>query len=428
MLKVKRIIHPYSKVKHVGKIKPYLDVAQNKKYSSVFSDNYPISSNVIEKIGRKMGPLDGVKVIEMAAIGPVPFCAMMLSDMGAEVIRVDRLNQKGSGHRANVLFRGRKSVAVDLKNPLGVETTLELIDQADIVIEGFRPGVMERLGLGPEVCAERNRRIIYGRMTGWGQEGPLSQAAGHDINYISIAGALGSMGYPDRPPTPPLNLVGDFGGGAMYLLSGVLAALVERSTSGLGQVIDAAMTDGTASLLSPFFGMMAMNMWTPDRYKNRLDGGAFYYGSYECKDGKHISIGSLEPQFYSLLLEKCGITDEVFEEQLDQETWSEKREKLEAIFKTKTRNEWCGIMEGTDVCFAPVLDLEEAPDHPHNKARETYIEFEGVTQPAPAPRFSRTESSISSSAALIGENTDEILTSWGFSEEKITSLKKERAI
>lgn len=425
---MKRIIHPYSKVKHVGKIKPYLDVAQNKKYSSVFSDNYPISSNVIEKIGRKMGPLDGVKVIEMAAIGPVPFCAMMLSDMGAEVIRVDRLNQKGSGHRANVLFRGRKSVAVDLKNPLGVETTLELIDQADIVIEGFRPGVMERLGLGPEVCAERNRRIIYGRMTGWGQEGPLSQAAGHDINYISIAGALGSMGYPDRPPTPPLNLVGDFGGGAMYLLSGVLAALVERSTSGLGQVIDAAMTDGTASLLSPFFGMMAMNMWTPDRYKNRLDGGAFYYGSYECKDGKHISIGSLEPQFYSLLLEKCGITDEVFEEQLDQEAWSEKREKLEAIFKTKTRNEWCGIMEGTDVCFAPVLDLEEAPDHPHNKARETYIEFEGVTQPAPAPRFSRTESSISSSAALIGENTDEILTSWGFSEEKITSLKKERAI
>ena len=428
MLKVKRIIHPYSKVKHVGKIKPYLDVAQNKKYSSVFSDNYPISSSVIKKIGIKMGPLDGVKVIEMAAIGPVPFCAMMLSDMGAEVIRVDRLNQKGSGHRANVLFRGRKSVAVDLKNPLGVETTLELIDQADIVIEGFRPGVMERLGLGPEVCAERNRRIIYGRMTGWGQEGPLSQAAGHDINYISIAGALGSMGYPDRPPTPPLNLVGDFGGGAMYLLSGVLAALVERSTSGLGQVIDAAMTDGTASLLSPFFGMMAMNMWTPDRYKNRLDGGAFYYGSYECKDGKHISIGSLEPQFYSLLLEKCGITDEVFEEQLDQKAWSEKREKLEAIFKTKTRNEWCGIMEGTDVCFAPVLDLEEAPDHPHNKARETYIEFEGVTQPAPAPRFSRTESSISSSAALIGENTDEILTSWGFSEEKITSLKKERAI
>jgi alpha-methylacyl-CoA racemase len=375
-----------------------------------------------------MGPLAGVKVIEMAAIGPVPFCAMMLSDMGAEVIRVDRLNQKGSGDRANVLFRGRKSVAVDLKNPLGVETTLELIDQADIVIEGFRPGVMERLGLGPEVCAERNPRIIYGRMTGWGQEGPLSQAAGHDINYISIAGALGSMGYPDRPPTPPLNLVGDFGGGAMYLLSGVLAALVERSTSGLGQVIDAAMTDGTASLLSPFFGMMAMNMWTADRYKNRLDGGAFYYGSYECKDGKHISIGSLEPQFYSLLLEKCEITDEIFEEQLDQEAWSEKRKKLEAIFKTKTRSEWCSIMEGTDVCFAPVLDLKEAPNHPHNRERGTYIEFEGVTQPAPAPRFSRTKSSISSSAALIGENTEEILTSWGFSDEKIISLKKERAI
>ena len=375
-----------------------------------------------------MGPLAGVKIIEMAAIGPVPFCAMMLSDMGAEVIRVDRLNQKGSGHRANVLFRGRKSVAVDLKNPLGVETALELIDKADILIEGFRPGVMERLGLGPEVCAKRNPRIIYGRMTGWGQEGPLSQAAGHDINYISVAGALGSMGYPDRPPTPPLNLIGDFGGGAMYLLSGVLAALIERSTSGLGQIIDAAMTDGTASLLSPFFGMMAMNMWTPDRYKNRLDGGAFYYGSYECRDGKHISIGSLEPQFYALLLAKCEITDEIFEDQLDQEAWPDKRTKMEAIFKTKTRHEWCEIMEGTDVCFAPVLDLEEAPYHPHNRKRETYVEFEGVTQPAPAPRFSRTKSSISSSAALVGENTDEILTTWGFSDKKITSLKKEGAI
>ncbi|MDG2141803.1 MAG: CaiB/BaiF CoA-transferase family protein [Gammaproteobacteria bacterium] len=375
-----------------------------------------------------MGPLAGVKIIEMAAIGPVPFCAMMLSDMGAEVIRVDRLNQKGSGHRANVLFRGRKSVAVDLKNPLGVETALELIDKADILIEGFRPGVMERLGLGPEVCAERNPRIIYGRMTGWGQEGPLSQAAGHDINYISVAGALGSMGYPDRPPAPPLNLIGDFGGGAMYLLSGVLAALIERSTSGLGQVIDAAMTDGTASLLSPFFGMMAMNMWTPDRHKNRLDGGAFYYGSYECRDGKHISIGSLEPQFYALLLAKCEITDEIFEDQLDQEAWPDKRTKMEAIFKTKTRHEWCEIMEGTDVCFAPVLDLEEAPHHPHNRKRETYVEFEGVTQPAPAPRFSRTKSSISSSAALVGENTDEILTTWGFSDKKITSLKKEGAI
>jgi len=375
-----------------------------------------------------MGPLAGIKIVEMAAIGPVPFCAMMLSDMGAEVIRIDRLNQKGTGHHANVLFRGRKSIAIDLKNPMGVETALTLIDEADVVIEGFRPGVMERLGLGPDVCMNRNQKIIYGRMTGWGQEGPLSQAAGHDINYISIAGALGSMGYPDRPPTPPLNLIGDFGGGAMYLLSGVLAALVERNTSGIGQIIDAAMTDGTASLLSGFFGMMEMDMWTTNRYKNRLDGGAFYYGSYECKDGKHISIGSLEPQFYSLLLEKCEITDPSFDEQLDQQSWPEKREKMEAVFKTKTRDEWSEIMEGTDVCFAPILNLEEAPDHPHNKTRKTYVDFEGVTQPAPAPRFSRTQGTIQSSAALIGENTNEILNSWGFSDDKVDNLKKEGVI
>ena len=314
-----------------------------------------------------MGPLTGIKVIEMAAIGPVPFCAMMLSDMGAEVIRIDRLSQKGSGSSANVLYRGRKSVAFDLKNSIALDSTLRLSDQADVILEGFRPGVMERLGLGPEVCLERNPKLIYGRMTGWGQSGPLSHAAGHDINYISIAGALGSMGYADRPPAPPLNLIGDFGGGAMYLLAGILAAIVERNSSGKGQVVDAAMTDGTASLLSPFYGLMAMGMWSTERYSNRLDGGAFYYGSYECSDGKYISLGSLEPQFYALLLEKCGITDENFKEQSDQEAWPIKREKMEALFKTKTQQEWCGILEGTDVCFAPVLNLKEAPDHPHNK-------------------------------------------------------------
>ena len=312
-----------------------------------------------------MGPLTGIKVIEMAAIGPVPFCAMMLSDMGAEVIRIDRLSQKGSGSSANVLYRGRKSVAFDLKNSIALDSTLRLSDQADVILEGFRPGVMERLGLGPEVCLERNPKLIYGRMTGWGQNGPLSHAAGHDINYISIAGALGSMGYADRPPAPPLNLIGDFGGGAMYLLAGILAAMVERNSSGKGQVVDAAMTDGTASLLSPFYGLMAMSMWSTERYSNRLDGGAFYYGSYECSDGKYISLGSLEPQFYALLLEKCGIADETFKDQSDQEAWPIKREKMEALFKTKTQQEWCDILEGTDVCFAPVLNLEEAPDHPH---------------------------------------------------------------
>ena len=375
-----------------------------------------------------MGPLTGIRVIEMAGIGPGPFCAMMLSDMGAEVIRIDRLNQKGSGHRANILNRGRKSVAMDLKNPQAVDACLRLIDRADVLLEGFRPGVMERLGLGPEVCLKRNPGLVFGRMTGWGQDGPLSQAAGHDINYISVAGALGAMGYADRPPAPPLNLIGDFGGGAMYLLAGVLAALVERISSGKGQVVDAAMTDGTASLLSPFYGLMSMGMWTTDRYSNRLDGGAYYYGSYECSDGRHISIGSLEPQFYALLLDKCEISDESFKDQLDQDAWPAKREKLEALFKTKTQRQWCDIMEGTDVCFAPVLSLAEAPDHAHNTARGTFVDIEGVTQPAPAPRFSRTQGEIQSTAALTGEHTEEVFRSWGFSDAEITELSQSDAI
>ena len=375
-----------------------------------------------------MGPLTGIRVVEMAGIGPGPFTAMMLSDLGAEVIRVDRLSHKGVGHRANVLNRGRKSIAVDLKNPRGVETTLRLIEQADVVLEGFRPGVMERLGLGPEKCLSVNPRLIFGRMTGWGQTGPLSQAAGHDINYISIAGALGAMGYADRPPAPPLNLVGDFGGGAMYLLTGILAALVERATSEQGQIIDAAMSDGTASLLSPFFGLMAMNMWTTDRFSNRLDGGAFYYGSYECSDGRYISIGSLEPQFYALFLEKAEITDPEFQEQLDEAAWPAKREKLTQLFKTKTRQQWCDIMEGTDVCFAPVLDLKEAPNHPHNIDRKTFVELDGVVQPAPAPRFSRTQGEIQGPAAMAGEHTREVLSAWNFSDQEIGELQAARAI
>ena len=374
------------------------------------------------------GPLTGIRVVEMAGIGPGPFTAMMLSDMGAEVIRLDRLSQAGAGHRANVLNRGRRSLALDLKNPKGVETALRLIDQADVLLEGFRPGVMERLGLGPDVCLQRNPGLVYGRMTGWGQTGPLAQAAGHDINYISIGGALGAMGYADRPPAPPLNLVGDFGGGAMYLLAGILAALVERASSGEGQVIDAAMTDGTASLLSPFYGLMAMNMWTTDRFSNRLDGGAFYYGSYECSDGKYISIGSLEPQFYALLLEKCNITDPSFKEQLDEDAWPEKRDKLAELFKTKTQQQWCELMEGTDVCFAPVLNLKEAPGHPHNVARETFVEVDGVTQPAPAPRFSRTPGAIQCSAAMAGEHSEQILSDWGYSAEEIAELKSSNAV
>ncbi len=375
-----------------------------------------------------MGALTGIRVIEMAGIGPGPFCAMMLSDMGAEVIRIDRLSQAGGGDRKAVLNRGRRSLAMDLKNPDAVTALLRLVENADVLIEGFRPGVMERLGLGPDVCLERNGKLVFGRMTGWGQTGPLSQAAGHDINYISIAGALGAMGYADRPPPPPLNLVGDFGGGAMYLLSGVLAALVERSTSGQGQVIDTAMTDGTASLLSPFYGLLALDMWTTDRESNKLDGGAHFYGSYECSDGKYISIGSIEPQFYALLLEKSGLDDPALLAQQDQAAWPELRQKLESLFKTRTRAQWCEIMEGTDICFAPVLDLAEAPNHPHNKARDTFVEIDGVVQPAPAPRFSRTQSAIQSSAALVGEHSEEILADWGFSAAEIGALRKNSAI
>lgn len=375
-----------------------------------------------------MGPLKGIKVVEMAGIGPGPFCAMMLSDMGAEVIRVDRLAHKGSGHRANVLNRGRRSIAVDLKNPDGVAAVQQLIDGADVVIEGFRPGVMERLGLGPDTCLARNPRLVFGRMTGWGQSGPLAPAAGHDINYISIGGALGAMGYSDRPPAPPLNLVGDFGGGAMYLLAGVLAALVERGTSGQGQVIDAAMTDGTASLLSPFYGMMAMGMWTKERMDNRLDGGAHYYGSYACADGKFISIGSIEPQFYALLLELCEIDDPEFAKQNDKQHWASLRGKLEALFATQTRDHWCALLEGTDVCFAPVLDLQEAPQHPHNVARQSFVEIDGVTQPAPAPRFSRTPTSVKAPAAMAGEHSEEILCDWGFAANEISALKQAGAI
>jgi len=375
-----------------------------------------------------MGPLAGIRVIEIAGIGPGPFCAMMLSDMGAEVVRIDRKDRVGTGDKRNVLNRGRRSLALDLKKPQAVETVLKMTAQADILIEGFRPGVMERLGLGPDVCLQENPKLIFGRMTGWGQTGPLAQAAGHDINYISLAGALNAMGYADRPPAPPLNLVGDFGGGAMYLLCGVLAALVERSNSGKGQIIDAAMTDGTASLISAFYGLKAMDMWTTDRASNKLDGGAHFYNSYACSDGKFISIGSIEPQFYALLREKCDIDDPAFDAQNDQSSWPDLRQKLMAVFKTKTRQQWCDLLEGSDVCFAPILDMDEAPSHPHNKARQTFTEVEGVVQPSPAPRFSRTKTEIQGPAALVGEHSEAVLKDWGFNDDDITRLQSTNAV
>jgi alpha-methylacyl-CoA racemase len=316
---------------------------------------------------------------------------MMLADMGAEVVTLDRVgarkNQKSSAGR------GRKVVEIDLKDKAAIAQVLDLLQHADALIEGFRPGVMERLGLGPDVALGRNPRLVYGRMTGWGQEGPLAQAAGHDINYISVTGALAAIGPPEKP-VPPLNLVGDFGGGALYLVVGVLAALLEARSSRKGQVVDVAMCDGAASLMSMFFDFAAAGRWAAERESNFLDGGAHFYGVYQCACGNFISIGSIEPQFYALLRQLAGLSDQAFDSQMDRSGWPNLKQKLAEIFKTKTRDQWCKIMEGSDVCFAPVLTMAEAPSHPHMAARGTFINRHGVTQPAPAPRFSRTPSTI----------------------------------
>jgi alpha-methylacyl-CoA racemase len=359
------------------------------------------------------GPLSGVKVVEFQGIGPGPFCAMLLSDMGADVVRIDRKGGMG-GSKYDVTSRGRRSVALDLKNPADVETALTLIGKADALIEGFRPGVMERLGLGPDAALARNPKLVYGRMTGWGQTGPLAMAAGHDINYIALIGALHAMGRKDDSPAPPLNLVGDFGGGALYLAMGICAALVYAGNTGEGQVIDCAMTDGAASLMAMFYGMRASGMWTDARDSNLLDGGAHFYDSYATKDGKWVALGSIEPQFYALLLEKAGLSDDpAFRAQMDRSAWPDLSAKLAAIIATKTRDEWCALMEGTDVCFAPVLSLEEAPKHPHNVARAAFVEVAGVVQPNIAPRFSRTPGEVQGPAPAVGAHNDEVLRAWG---------------
>jgi alpha-methylacyl-CoA racemase len=367
------------------------------------------------------GPLEGVRVVEFAGIGPGPFCAMLLSDMGADVVRIDRTAGARGGvpkgpNTFDVTSRGRRSVALDLKDKAGVETALALVAKADALIEGFRPGVMERLGLGPDVALKRNPKLVYGRMTGWGQTGPLANAAGHDINYIALTGALHAIGRAGEPPPPPLNLVGDFGGGALYLAMGICAALFEAGRSGKGQVIDCAMTDGAASLASMFYGMRAAGIWRDGRDANLLDGGAHFYDTYECKDGRWIALGSIEPQFYALLLEKTGLgSDESFKAQMDRAAWPSLTAKLAAVIRTKTRDEWCALMEGSDVCFAPVLSFAEAPAHPHNAARRTFVDVEGVTQPNAAPRFSRTPSAVQGPAPAIGAHTEEVLREWGVS-------------
>jgi alpha-methylacyl-CoA racemase len=371
-----------------------------------------------------MGPLNGVKIIEVGGIGPGPFCGMMLSDMGAEIIRVDRKGQQSRvGSKYDILHRGRRSIGVDLKKPEGVELLLKLVEQADALQEGFRPGVMEKLGLGPDVCLQRNPRLVYGRMTGWGQEGPISQAAGHDINYIAVTGALYSIGRPDQNPVPPLNLIGDFGGGGMLLAFGIACALFETQRSGKGQVIDAAMVDGSAALMAMFYGQRAAGLWTDQRGANFLDTGAHYYDTYETADGKWVSVGSIEPQFYALLLKHSGIDDPEFQGQNDREKWPEFKKKIGEIFKTKTRDEWCEIMEGSDVCFGPVLTMGEALEYPQNVARKTFVEIEGVPQPAPAPRFSRTNPEIRGPALMGPEYAEAALSDWGITPDEIEKLK-----
>ena len=372
-----------------------------------------------------MGPLQGFRVIELAGIGPGPFCGMMLSDMGAEVIRVDRVG--GRGGRRDVLTRNRRSIAVDLKQPAGVEVVLKLAETADALFEGFRPGVTERLGLGPEDCMARNRRLVYGRMTGWGQDGPIAHAAGHDINYIGLAGALHAIGEPGGKPVPPLNLIGDFGGGGMLLAYGLVCGMLEASRSGEGQVIDAAMVDGAAALMAMFFSM-AGNGFKDQRGSNMLDGGAHFYNTYETKDGEYVCVGAIEPQFYAELVEKSGVDAKRFGAQMDAMQWAPFKDELAEVFKQKTRDEWCAIMEGSDVCFAPVLSILEAPQHPHNKHRATFVDVDGVTQPAPAPRFSRTQAEISHAARPPGADTRDVLADIGFDESKISALEEQGVV
>jgi alpha-methylacyl-CoA racemase len=365
------------------------------------------------------GPLQGYRILEIAGIGPGPFAAMMLADMGAEVVRVERAQSvRGPAPDTphyDVMLRGRRNIAIDLKHPDGVATLLDLVERADALIEGFRPGVMERLGVGPDVCLQRNPKLVFGRMTGWGQDGMYAQAAGHDINYIALAGALAHFGRRDEPPTPPLNMVGDFGGGGMLLAYGVVCGLLEAQRSGQGQVVDTAMVDGAAVMMSMFWAFKEIGMFDERaRGSNLLDTGAHFYDVYECADGNYISLGSIEPQFYAELLRLTGLDgDAEFARQMDKEQWPHLKGRLTEVFLGKTRDEWCSIMEATDVCFAPVLTMSEAAQHRHNVERGTFIQVAGVTQPGPAPRFSRTRPEVVSAPAHAGQHTREVLTDWG---------------
>ena len=378
------------------------------------------------------GPLEGVRVVELAGIGPGPFCAMVLADLGADVVRVDRTSAARGGDPAappaDVLNRNRQSIAVDMKHPDGVETVLRLVEQADVLIEGFRPGVVERLGVGPEACHARNPALVYGRMTGWGQDGPMAPRAGHDINYIALSGTLSMIGRAGEPPVPPVNLVGDFGGGGMLLAVGVLAALTDARTSGTGQVVDAAMVDGAALLSAMMYSFRAMGLWDGGRGGNTLDTGAHFYEVYETSDHKYVSIGSIEPQFYAELFERLELDPADFDHQHDRAAWPAAKEKIAARIAERTRDEWDAVFEGSDACYAPVLEPDEAIAHPHNQARGTFVNVAGVDQPAPAPRFDKTPTGTPTPPAHAGQHTDEALSRWGFSAEDIASLRESEAI
>jgi alpha-methylacyl-CoA racemase len=376
-----------------------------------------------------MGPLKGITVVEIASIGPGPFCAMILSDLGADVIRVDRVETvvDAGPPSSDPLLRGRRSIAVDLKHPSGKETVLALFERADAVVEGFRPGVVERLGIGPDDALGRNPGLIYGRMTGWGQEGPLSSRAGHDIDYIAIAGALDPIGPFDGPPTPPLNLVGDFGGGGMLLALGIAAALVERDHSGRGQVVDAAMVDGAALLSAMFHGMMAAGLWSFERGGNLLDGSAPFYTTYETRDGRYVAVGAIEPQFYEVLVAGLGLEREALPDQFDRDGWPVLRARFEEAFGLRTRDEWEAVFAGTDACVAPILGLAEAVEHPVNRARGVFVDVGGAMQPSPAPRFGRTPAAVPVIAARPGQHTDEILAEIGLGDD-IDGLRDSGAV
>ncbi|NKI18728.1 CoA transferase [Spongiibacter sp. KMU-166] len=373
-----------------------------------------------------MGPLTGLKIIEIKGIGPGPYAGQVLADLGAEVIVVERASKPNSialPSAIDVNSRGKKSIALDLRKPEGLETLLKMVEGADGIFEGNRPGVAERVGFGPDTCLARNPKIVYGRMTGWGQTGPLAHSAGHDYNYISLSGAAAAIGTPDKP-VPPLNVVGDFAGGSLFLVIGMLSALLEAQKSGKGQVVDAAITDGTSHLMSMFHSMDALGLFNTQREANLLDGGTPFYGSYETADGKHLSVAPIEPQFFAEMIQKLGLPEKYIAEQNNQAIWPELKTALTQAFKTKTRDEWVDIFEGSDACVAGILTLKEAAQHPHNKARGTYVEVNGQMQPAPAPRFSRSQSDTPKPPSAEGADTKEVLGEWGFDDDAIASLEQ----